>query len=124
MPVYMQYPDIKGDSSEPDHYEWIVLSSVSFAPDRVRPKDLTVTKAQNNLSADLRREMLEGRARDVTIALTKQEDRGEQDYLRVNLKGAIISSISVFGDSESLTFNFHEIEHDYVKAYGFGDTDY
>jgi type VI protein secretion system component Hcp len=115
----MEYPGIKGDSREADHFEWIVISGVSWPKGgNGRANDLVVTKGIDNASALLQEESTRGNPKTVKLAFTAEEAGGEQEFLRITLKNAIIASYSAYGETESLSLNFESVENDYKKAYG------
>jgi type VI protein secretion system component Hcp len=119
MPSYMEYPGIKGDSKEPEHFEWIVITAVTWPKGgNQRNSDLVVTKGLDNASALLQQESTRANPKTVKLAFTAEEAGGEQEYLRITLKGAIIASYHAHGETESLTLNSESVENEYRKAYG------
>lgn len=123
MPVYMKFPGINGSVTYDNSKGWIELQSAQLGQHRSvgteREKDskapviseIIATKYQDSTSTDLFKEALSGREKEVTIVFVKDG----QEYLRITLKGTLISSYNTSGAGggdrplETFTLNFTEI---------------
>lgn len=126
--TYLDYEGIKGESTAEKFKDMITVLSMDFnahreissytgtAMDReasaTRLGDITITKLQDNASADLFKEATIGKGKKAVFHVTKQGDAIEE-IMKIELKDAMISnySLSVSGDRpvESLTISYTEI---------------
>src|SRR5262245_45128636 len=123
MPIYMKFPGINGPITYDNSKGWIELGSVSFGTGReignptgtssnresgaVHVQEVNVTKSFDSTSQSLFNEALSGTGKNVTIVFVQNG----QEYLRLNLEGALISSYSMGGGGgerpmESFSLNF------------------
>jgi type VI secretion system secreted protein Hcp len=122
MPIYMQYGDIKGWSTDGVHAGWIPLDSVQLGSATGQGKmarELQCTRPVDGSSPALFRESLHGGGAKVTIEFVK-DGAGSTPYLIIKLTGTLISSYSVAKagqtPSEQLSFNFTKIEFNVKSA--------
>ncbi|MBX2809399.1 MAG: type VI secretion system tube protein Hcp [Cellvibrionaceae bacterium] len=138
MSIFVKYGDIKGESSDDNHKEWIdaeeldwgvsrqITSNTSTQGDRESSNatisDLTLTKFMDKSTARLFIESCCGTGKDVTIELTKTGTGGGSDtYIQYILHNALISSFitehvndSGFRPVEEIKISFTSIEMKYI----------
>ena len=123
MPAYLKYGEIRGEVKEPAHKSWIELTSVQLGAHRPKSwgsrerdpgapdvSEIVVNKDQDSTSVLLFQESLTGKSVEATIDFVKEG----VVYLRVTMKGTLISSYQFGGTgdrpAESLTLNFEKVE--------------
>lgn len=139
MAGYLKIGDIKGESVEPAHKEWINL--LSFDQHISRPMaagisgstrqrasavcgDVVVTKELDASTPKLIQAICDGTVfKEVKIDMcTSTGDKQRVPYLQYELKNVMVSSFSISGASEgpsvpteSLSLNYEEIKWTYDK---------
>jgi type VI protein secretion system component Hcp len=130
MPIYMDYPGIKG-SATGKYAGWIELDSCSIgvargvssaeaglsSRDDAHPPELIITKHQDSTSTQLFNESVRGSGATVTIDFNKAGD--DLPYLSIEMTETMISSIYVSGYNgtgkstplETLTLNYYSIKY-------------
>ena len=132
MPAYMKLGDIKGEATDTDHKEWILLDSMSSpmfrsipsgAKDQQRTKgettlgDIAVSRQLDKSSTKLQEACANGtffkevEIHFCTTALNKQEP-----YLIYKLSDVIVSSYSFHGNSSGSPLPSEQITIGYSKA--------
>lgn len=126
--TYLDYEGIKGETTAEKFKNMITVLSMDFnvhreisaytgtAMDReasaTRLGDITITKLQDNASADLFKEATIGKGKKAVFHITKQGDAIEE-IMKIELKDAMISNfgVSVSGDRpvETLTISYTEM---------------
>src|SRR4029453_13420891 len=113
MPAYMHFPGIDGDAKG-IHYRWIELLSVTL-PQNKDKHAIVCTKYQDSASAKLQQKAIYGDPVDVDIHFTKGLQPGEMTYLRITLKGVLVSGWSLSGSvsgnnvTETVTLNYTDM---------------
>jgi type VI secretion system secreted protein Hcp len=130
MPIYMNYPGIKGGVTAAGHEGWIELNSVQWGVSRTVSgptsgssgressapsiSEMVVTKPTDIASAGLLRAALIGEGQEVTIDFCKTDKGHLNVYLSYTLFNTLISSDSLTskGDQpeESISLNFTKFE--------------
>ena len=111
--MYMKFGKIKGDGKGA-HQGWIELDSVTFpvsgtgsvsphGEGSAQSRDVHVSKSEDQASVPLWQASVRGEEADVTIDFTKQDRGGETVYLRVEMKGVLITGFSMSGQSRPMT---------------------
>ena len=133
--AYMKLGDIKGESTDRDHKEWIDLLSMSHTIDRTNPNtgaarqrgsatfgDIVVVKELDSSTPKLQESIAQGtRLASAVIDFTRSAGEERQEtYLKYELKNVMISSYSFNGGSsgdqiptDQISFNFSEIKVTY-----------
>jgi type VI secretion system secreted protein Hcp len=137
MAAYMKLGDIKGDVSNPDHKEWIMIESMSApiyrsiasgARNQGRTQgettlgDITVIKQLDKSSTKIQEASAKGDfQKEVEIHLCTDVKGKEEPYLKYKLENVIISSYSFHGNSsgsplptEQLSLNYTKVTWTYV----------
>lgn len=136
MAIFLKYGDIKGETTQDTHKDWIEVSSVQWGVGRgissgvgggskressaPSVSEITVTKTFDIASPLLLKEAIGGKAVQVKLELTQTDNSGKHvSYQKYVLDGTLISgySISSGGDrpSESLSLNFTKIDSEYLN---------
>jgi len=136
MAIFLKYGEIKGETTQVTHKDWIEVSSVQWGVGRgissgvgggskreasaPSVSEITVTKTFDIASPLLLKEAIGGKAVQVKLELTQTDNSGKHvSYQKYVLEGALISgySISSGGDrpSESLSLNFTKIDSEYLN---------
>ncbi len=131
MAIYLKYGKLKGDATQDEHKEWVVVDSVQFGLGRgistvtgaaksreasePSVSEITVTKSLDSASHEIFKAACSAtKGEDLNIEFTATDEAG-QVYLAVNCSDTLISgySVSSGGDrpSESISFNFTKIEY-------------
>ena len=136
--IFVKIGDIKGESTDRDHVEWIDLLQVSFAVERdssagtsgqTRQRasatfgDLVVVKEVDASTPKLQEAIATGKTiPSVKIDFTQDLEGKRVPYLQWELKNARVSSYSFSGSADSSTvpteqisLNFEEIKVTYTK---------
>jgi len=137
MAAFVKLGDIKGESTDGDHKEWIILQSMSSPIHRAIPpgaKDQQRTKGETTLgdivivrnldksSTKLAEACANGTFfKEVQIDLCSTIKNKQEPFLTYKLKNVIVTSYSFHGNasgeplpSEEITLGFSEIEWIYV----------
>lgn len=131
---YMKLGDIKGESTDDGHKDWINLLSVSQAisrggttggADKATFGDIVVVKEIDKSTPKLQEAIAKGQhyRENVIIDFTKELQGGKQvTYLQWELKNVIVSNYSFHGSAsgdpiptEQVSLNFEEIKVTYTK---------
>ncbi len=129
---FLKIGDIKGESADESHKEWIDVLSIGNSIDavassstrvgRVEFTDIVITKKVDKSSPKLAEAVAKGtHIPTVELELAKETDDGaRQTYLKYELKNVIVTSYSVnaAGESaptETLSLNFEEIKVVYTE---------
>ena len=136
MAIFLKYGDIKGETTQVTHKDWIEVNSVQWGVGRgissgvgggskreasaPSVSEITVTKTFDIASPLLLKEAIGGKAVQVKLELTQTDNSGKHvSYQKYVLDGALISgySISSGGDrpSESLSLNFTKFDSEYLN---------
>ena len=138
MPAYIQMPDIKGESAEQNHKDWVYVESVSLPIFRsiqggatgvgrsngeTSLGDICVVKTWDSSSPKLAAACANGKFLDeVLIHMCSTINEKNVTNLEIKLKDVIISGYSFHGSgsqdpvpSEEITLNYTEIEWTYKK---------
>jgi len=137
MPAYMKLGDIKGEATDSDHKDWIIIESMSSpifrsvppgAKDQQRTKgetslgDIVVSRQLDKSSTKLQETCANGTfAKEVEIHFCTTVKNKQEPYLTYKLKNVIISSYSFHGvasgdplPSEQITLGYTEVEWTYI----------
>ena len=137
MPAYMKLGDIKGEATDQDHKDWIIIESMSSpifrsvppgAKDQQRTKgetslgDIVVSRQLDKSSTKLQETCAIGTfAKEVEIHFCTTVKNKQEPYLTYKLKDVIISSYSFHGNSsgdplptEQITLGYTEVEWTYI----------
>ena len=146
--IYMQLGEIKGESTDRVHSDWIDVLSVDWGakatpvramatvprqggerkrPGRVKYGDITLKKSYDASSANLAQACAKGKhVPKVSLEWTTTDADGSR-YMRVELRDVTISSYSIdaSGDQpiESVTLNYAEIKTSYIPEEERGKVD-
>lgn len=136
MAVFLKIGDIKGETTQVTHKEWIEVNSFQLGVGRgissgvgggskreaTAPSvsEIVVTKTMDISSPLLFKAAIGGKAVEVKIELTQTDDSGKHvAYQKYVLTDTLVSgySISSNGDrpSESLSLNFTKIDSEYLN---------
>lgn len=137
MPAFMKLGDIKGESTDQGHKDWILIESMS-APiyrnipegardnERVRGRttcgDVVVVRQFDKSSVKLQAACANGTFfKEVELHLCAQVKNKAEPYLKYKLSNVIITSYSFHGTaeggkpSEELTMNYTKVEWTFVQ---------
>jgi len=135
MAIFLKYGDIKGETTQVTHKEWIEINSFQFGVGRgissgvgggskreaTAPSvsEITMTKTMDISSPLLLKDAVGGKAVTAKIELTQTDNSGKHvSFQKYILTNALISgySLSSGGDrpSESLSINFTKIDSEYL----------
>jgi len=136
MAIFLKYGEIKGETTQLTHKDWIEISSFQFGVGRgissgvgggskreassPSVSEITLTKTMDIASPLLLKDAVGGKAVTAKIELTQTDNSGKhvafQKYILTN---SLISgySISSGGDrpSESLSLNFTKFDSEYLN---------
>ncbi len=123
---------IKGDVSNPDHKEWIMIESVSAPIQRsiasgarnqgrtqgeTTLADISVVKQLDKSSTKIQEAVAKGDfQKEVLIHLTTDTQGKEEPYLKYKLENVIISSYSFHGNSSGSPLPTEQLTLNYTKA--------
>jgi len=133
----MKLGDIKGEATDSDHKDWIIIESMSSpifrsvppgAKDQQRTKgetslgDIVVSRQLDKSSTKLQETCANGTfAKEVEIHFCTTVKNKQEPYLTYKLKNVIISSYSFHGvasgdplPSEQITLGYTEVEWTYI----------
>jgi type VI secretion system secreted protein Hcp len=137
MAAFVKLGDIKGEATDQDHKEWILIQSMSASIHRSIPsgaKDQQRTKGETSLgdielvrqldksSTKLQEACANGTFfKEVEIHLCTTVKNKQEPYLKYKLKDVIVSSYGFHGDasgdplpSEQVSLGYSEVEWTYV----------
>ena len=132
MPAFMKLGDIKGESGDSDHKEWIIIESLSApifrsiptgARDQQRTKgdttlgDIHIVRQLDKSSTKLQEACANGTFfKDVEIHLCTTVKNKQEPYLIYKLSDVIISTYSMHGNSSGTPLPTEEVSMNYQKA--------
>lgn len=135
MAIFLKYGDIKGETTQLTHKDWIEVNSFQFGVGRgissgvgggskreaTAPSvsEIVVTKSMDIASPLLLKDAIGGKAVTAKIELTQTDNSGKHvSFQKYILTNTLISgySLSSGGDrpSESLSLNFTKIDSEYL----------
>ena len=136
MAIFLKYGDIKGETTQLTHKDWIEVSSFQFGVGRgiasgvgggskreasaPSVSEIVVTKTFDISSPLLLKDAVGGKAVTAKIELTQTDDSGKHvSFQKYILTNALISgySVSSGGDrpSESISLNFTKFDSEYLN---------
>lgn len=136
MAIFLKYGDIKGETTQLTHKDWIEVNSLQWGVGRgissgvgggskreasaPSVSEMTVTKTFDIASPLLLKEAIGGKAVKVQLELTQTDNNGKHvSYQKYVLENTLISgySVSSGGDrpSESLSLNFTKVDSEYLN---------
>ena len=136
MAIFLKYGDIKGETTQLTHKDWIEISSFQFGVGRgissgvgggskreaTAPSvsEITLTKTMDIASPLILKEAIGGKSVTAKIELTQTDNSGKHvAYQKYILTDTLVSgySLSSGGDrpSESLSLNFTKIDSEYLN---------
>ena len=132
MPAFMKLGDIKGEATDADHKEWIIIESMSSPMFRSVPegaKDQQRTKGETTLgdivcvrqldksTTKLQEACANGTFfKEVEIHFCTTVKNKQEPYLTYKLSDAIVSSFSFHGNSSGNPLPSEEVTLGYTKA--------
>ncbi|MEQ9408990.1 MAG: type VI secretion system tube protein Hcp [Fuerstiella sp.] len=139
MAAFMKLGDIKGEATDNDHKDWIIIESMSSpifrsipegAKDAQRSRgdttlgDVVVVRELDKSSTKLQEACANGTFFDeVEIHFTTQVKNKQEPYLTYKLKDVIITSYSFHGNAagdplptEEVTLGYTEVEWTYITV--------
>lgn len=137
MPAFLKLGDIKGQATDADHKDWIIIQSLSSPiyrsiPENARDQqrtqgstvlgDIAVVRELDKSSTKLAEACANGTFfPEVQIDLCATLGNKQEPYLTYKLKNVIITSYSFHGNasgsplpSEEVTLGYSEIEWNYI----------
>ena len=137
MPAFVKIGDIKGEATDQDHKDWIIIESMSApifrsipqgAKDQQRTKgettlgDVVLVRQLDKSSTKLAEACANGTFfKEVLIEFCSTIKNKQEPYLKYKLSNVIVTSYSFHGNSsgsplpsEEVTVGFTEIEWNYV----------
>ena len=139
MGAFMKLSDIKGEATDNEHKDWIIIQSLDSAVRRSIPagakdaqrsrgdtalEDVSVVRELDKSSTKLQEACANGTFYDeVEIHLTTQVKNKQQPYLTYKLKNVIVTSYGFEGSAagdllpvEQVTLSYTEVEWTYVTV--------
>jgi type VI secretion system secreted protein Hcp len=139
MPAFMKLGDIKGESTDQGHKEWILLESMSAPIHRSIPSgakdvqrtrgettlvDVTVARLLDNSSVKMQEACANGTFfKEVEIHLCAIVKNNAEPYLKYKLSDVIIANYIFHGNAsgqplphEDVGFAYSKVEWTYVKV--------
>jgi len=132
MSGFMKLGDLKGESKDQNHKDWILIDSVSNAVHRSIPEgakdvqrsrgqttagDVVVVRQMDKSSVKLQEATATGKYfKEVEIDLCHQIEGKQETYLKYKLENVIISSYSFHGSASGNPQPSEEITMNYTKA--------
>jgi type VI secretion system secreted protein Hcp len=136
MPAYIKLGDIKGEATDADHKDWIIIESMSSpiyrsipsgAKDQQRTKgettlgDIVVSRQLDKSSTKLQEACANGTFfKEVEIDFCTTVNNKQEPYLKYKLFDVIVSSFSMHGNasgnplpSEQITLGYTKVEWTY-----------
>ncbi len=137
MPAFMKLGDIKGEATDADHKEWIIIESMSSpmyrsvpagAKDQQRTKgettlgDIACSRQLDKSSTKLQEACANGTFfKEVEIHFCSTIKNKQEPYLTYKLSDVIVSSYSFHGNSsgsplpsEQITLGYTKVEWTYI----------
>ncbi len=137
MPAYMKLGDIKGEATDTDHKEWIIIESMSSpiyrsipngAKDQQRTKgettlgDIVVSRQLDKSSTKLQEACANGTFyKEVEVHFCTTVKNKQEPYLTYKLSDVVVSSYSFHGNSsgnplpsEQITLGYTKVEWTYI----------
>ena len=137
MPAFMKLGDIKGEATDADHKDWIIIESMSSpifrsvpegAKDQQRTKgdttlgDIVVVRQLDKSSTKLMEACANGAfVQEVEVHFCTTVKNKQEPYLKYKLSNVIISSFSMHANSsgdplptEEITLGYTEVEWTYI----------
>jgi type VI secretion system secreted protein Hcp len=132
--AYMKLGDIKGEATDSDHKDWIIIDSFSWGlsqtgstttgggTGKVSMQDLSFTKKVDKSSPLLMLRCAKGeRLPEGLVSYTKQTERGPVVFLKLRFSDLLISGYKFHGNSDALptdqlSLNFTKIEMTYIPV--------
>ena len=137
MPAYIKLGDIKGEATDQDHKNWIIIDTINApisrsipagAKDQQRTQgettlgDVAITRQVDSSSPKLAEACAAGKfVKEVEIHLCSTIKGKQQPYYKYLLKNVIVSSYSFSGNAagsplptEAITLGFSDVEWTYI----------
>jgi len=135
--IFLKIADIKGESRDDKHKDEIEVLSWSWGmtqsgtihgggsagSGKANVQDLMITKHVDRSTPILLKTCLSGaHLKDATLTVRRNTGGKALEYVKIKMKGAVISSINASGSgpderaSEQLGINFAQVEFEYVPA--------
>ena len=137
MPAFVKLGDIKGEATDQDHKDWIIIESMNSpifrsiaegAKDQQRTKgettlgDIVMVRQLDKSSTKLQQACATGEFfKDVEIHFCSTLKKKQEPYLTYKLKNVIVTSYSFHGQSsgdplptEEITLGYTEVEWTYT----------
>ena len=137
MPAFMKLGDIKGEATDADHKEWVIIESMSSpmyrsvpagAKDQQRTKgettlgDIACSRQLDKSSTKLQEACANGTFfKEVEIHFCTTVKNKQEPYLTYKLSDVIVSSYSFHGNSsgsplpsEQITLGYTKVEWTYI----------
>ena len=132
MPAFMKLGDIKGEATDADHKEWIIIESMSSpmyrsvppgAKDQQRTKgettlgDIVCSRQLDKSSTKLQEACANGTFfKEVEIHFCTTVKNKQEPYLTYKLSDVIVSSYSFHGNSSGSPLPSEQVTMGYTKA--------
>lgn len=137
MPAFLKLADIKGEATDTDHKEWVIIESMSSpmyrsippgAKDQQRTKgettlgDIVCSRQLDKSSTKLQEACANGTFfKEVEIHFCSTLKNKQEPYLTYKLSNVVISSYSFHGNSsgsplpsEQITLGYTNVEWNYI----------
>ena len=137
MPAFMKLGDIKGEATDADHKDWIIIESMSSpmyrsipagAKDQQRTKgettlgDIALNRQLDKSSTKLQEACANGTFfKEVEIHLCTTVKNKQEPYLKYKLADVIVSSYAFHGNSsgsplpsEQVTLGYTKVDWEYI----------
>lgn len=138
MPAFLKLGDIKGEATDQDHKDWIIIESMSSpifrsipegAKDQQRTRgettlgDVVVVRQLDKSSTKLQEACANGTfQKEAEIHFCSTVKNKQEPYLKYKLHNVIVTSYSFHGNSagdpqptEEITLGYTEVEWTYVQ---------
>lgn len=127
--AFLNFGDIKGESTDKDHKDWVEIDSFSLGALRTGPSaagapgsarvnlsEIKVTKVVDKASPKLMQAWKQKRSFPTVILECRKAGGTQMEYLKYVLENVTITGMSSGGDrpTESLSLNFTKIEYAYA----------
>ena len=132
MPAFMKLGDIKGEATDTDHKDWILIESMSSpifrsvpegAKDQQRTKgettlgDVVVVRQLDKSSTKLQEACANGTFfKEIEIHFCTTVKNKQEPYLTYKLSDVIISSFSMHGNASGSPLPSEQVTMGYTKA--------
>ena len=137
MPAFMKLGDIKGEATDKDHKDWILIESMSSplyrsipegAKDQQRTKgdttlgDIVVVRQLDKSSTKLQESCANGTFfKEVEVHFCTTVKNKQEPYLKYKMENVIVTSYSFHGNSsgsplptEQITMGYTKVEWTYI----------